>query len=210
MLMIDFMFFVQLQLTFSVFLLKIFCSLCYRGKCSSTVRKSCTRKTLSEAGYNVKLKYNPNKEAKQKNRKRKIIQFNPPYSKNVVTKIGHYFLKLLDKHFARQHKLHKTFNKNTVKVTYSCAKNIKSIFSIHNKKVLHQNRLCPNEQNSNCIKEELCPLNGNCQTENIVYKATVIVNKYSPITFLLVKKYFPSTYYLGKKYSRWGKNAPLS
>ena len=67
-----------------------------------------------------------------------MIWFNPPYSKNVVTKVGHYFLKLLDKHFPRHHKLHKIFNRNTVKVSYSCTKNIKSIINSHNKKVLHQ------------------------------------------------------------------------
>ena len=80
-------------------------------------------KALSEAGYDNKLKYNPNKKTKQKNRKRNIIWFNPPYSKNVVTKVGHYFLKLLEKHFPRHHKLHKIFNRNTVKVSYSCTKN---------------------------------------------------------------------------------------
>ena len=79
-------------------------------------------KVLSEADYDVKLKYNPNKKTKQKNRKRNIIWFNPPYSKNVVTKVGHYLLKLLDKHFPRHHKLHKIFNRNTVKVSYSRTK----------------------------------------------------------------------------------------
>ena len=54
-------------------------------------------KALPEPGYNVKLKYNPNKKIKQKRGKRNTIWFNPPYSKNVVTKVGHYFLKLLDK-----------------------------------------------------------------------------------------------------------------
>ena len=68
-------------------------------------------KVLSGAGYNVKLKYNPNKKTKQKNRKRKIIWFNPPYSKSLVTTVAHYFLKLLDKHFPRHHKLHKIFNR---------------------------------------------------------------------------------------------------
>ena len=124
----------------------------------------CTKKMLSEAGYDVKLKYDPNKKIKQKkrkkNRKRNIIYFNPTYSKNVVTKVGHYFLKLTDKHIPRRHKLHKIFNKNTVKVHCSCTKNIKSII---NKKVLHQNRPCPNEQMCNCIKKDLCPPNGNCQ-----------------------------------------------
>ena len=48
-------------------------------------------KALSEVNYDVTLKYNPNKKTKQKHRKRNIIWFNPPYSKNVVTKLGHYF-----------------------------------------------------------------------------------------------------------------------
>ena len=44
-------------------------------------------KALSEAGYDVKLKYNPNKKKKtknKKNRKRNIIWFNPTYTENVV------------------------------------------------------------------------------------------------------------------------------
>ena len=116
------------------------------------------------------------KKTKQK-KQSNIIWFNPPYDKNVVTKVGHYFLKLLDKHFPRQHKLHKAINKNTVKVSFGSTKNIKSIINSHNKKVLHPNRPCPNEQNSNCIKKELCPLNGNREAENIVYEATIICNE---------------------------------
>ena len=105
--------------------------------------------------------------------------FNPPYSKNVVTKVAHQFLKLLDKYFPQQHKLHKIFNKNKLKVSYSCTKNIKSIINSHNKKVLHQNRPFPNEQKCNCIKKEFFPLNGNCRTGNIVYEATIKCNEQS-------------------------------
>ena len=133
---------------------------------------------LSEAGYDVKLKCNRNKKTKQKNSKRNIVCFNPPYSKIVVKKVGHYFLKLLNKHFARHQKQHKIFNRNTVKVSYSCTKNIKSIIiNCHNKKVLHQNRPCLNEQKCSCIRKELCPLNGNCQAENVVYEATITCNE---------------------------------
>ena len=102
-----------------------------------------------------------------------IIWFNPPYNKNVVTEVDHYFLKLLDKHLPRHHKLHKICNKNTVKVSYSYTKNIKSIISSHNKNVLHQNRAFRNERKSNCTRKELCPLNGNCPAKNIVYEATI-------------------------------------
>ena len=106
---------------------------------------------------------------------------NSPFSRNVVTKLGHYFLKLLDKHFPRHHKPHKIFNKifirNTVKVSYSCRKTIKLIINYHNKKVLHQNRPCPNKRKCYCIRKELCPLNGNCQAENIIYEVTITCNE---------------------------------
>ena len=102
--------------------------------------------------------------------------FNPPYCKNVVTKVGHYFLKLLDNYFPLHQKLHKIFNRNAVKVSHSCTKN-KINLSCHNKKVLHQNRTCPNERKCNCIRKELCPLNGNCQAENILYEATITCNE---------------------------------
>ena len=66
---------------------------------------------------------------------------------NMARKVDHYFLELIDEQFPRQHKLHKIFNKNTIKVRYGCTKNIKSIISSHDK-VLHQNWPCPNEQSA--------------------------------------------------------------
>ena len=81
------------------------------------------------------------------------------------------------KYFSRHHKLHKIFNKNTVKVSYSCTKNITSIINCRNKKNLHQNQPCPNEGKCNCIRKEVCPLNRNCQADNIVYEATITCNE---------------------------------
>ena len=40
------------------------------------------------------------------------------------------FLHLLDKHFGRNHKYHKIFNRNNVKISYSCIDNIKKIQSV--------------------------------------------------------------------------------
>ena len=50
---------------------------------------------LQQSGYQQKLKYNPaNTEIHNKrNHKRNIIWFNPPFSRNVSTKIGKYFFK---------------------------------------------------------------------------------------------------------------------
>ena len=136
---------------------------------------------LKRSGYNHSFKYNPQIEQNQhnqnnrKNRKRNIIWFNPPFNINVVTQIGKYFLNLIKKHFPRHHKLHKIFNKNTVKISYSCMPNIKSIINAHNKKMItpvieEQCKTC------NCNKKELCPMNNNCLASNIVYQATITSN----------------------------------
>ena len=64
-------------------------------------------------------------------RKRKVIWFNPRYSMNVETNIGKTFLKLVKKHFPRNNSFHKIFNKNTIKISYSCMRNISSIIPSH-------------------------------------------------------------------------------
>ena len=91
---------------------------------------------LKKSGYNVDLKYTDNKSEKPKTRKRNIIWFNPPFSKSVSTNVAKTFLQLVTKHFPRSHKLHKIFNRNTVKVSYSCMNNMSNIIKGHNKKVI--------------------------------------------------------------------------
>ena len=66
-------------------------------------------------------------------RKRKIIWFNPPFNANVSTNVAKTFLRLIDKHFPRSHKLNKIFNRNTVKVSYSCTENMANIKGQNNK-----------------------------------------------------------------------------
>ena len=107
----------------------------------------------------------------QKNRKRKIIWFNPPYSKSVKSNIGRIFLRLLSKHFPRNHTMHKIFNRNTVKISYSCMRNISSIVSSHNRNILwpkHKSFGC------NCRAKNECPFNGECQTPSVIYRADVM------------------------------------
>ena len=50
---------------------------------------------LRESGYKVNLSYNPTQKLKKRQRKRKILWFNPPYNVTVKTKIGEIFLKLV-------------------------------------------------------------------------------------------------------------------
>jgi len=92
-------------------------------------------------------------KAEKKKRKRKIIWFNPPYSKNVQTNVGKIVLKLVKKHFPKNHMLHKLFNKNTVKVSYSCMPNIATIISGHNKQLLSPKQ---ETHSCNCRRKTEC------------------------------------------------------
>ena len=79
---------------------------------------------LRESEYTNYVEYiegRKNKEPVQKRKHaRKITWFNPPFSKNITTQVGQKFLKLIDKHFPVGSKLQKVFNRNMIKVSYSC------------------------------------------------------------------------------------------
>ena len=56
------------------------------------------QEALAASGFAPDLKYGPiqTPSKRKRNRGRKIIYFNPPYSANVATKIGAKFLKIID------------------------------------------------------------------------------------------------------------------
>ena len=112
---------------------------------------------LKASGYTESLIFTEN-EAKKKNRNRQrnIIWFNPPFSRNVATNIGGIFLKLLDKHFPKKSKLNKIFNRNTVKISYSCMPNVASVIKAHNKQISTDNAKM-DQKICNCRKKDLCP-----------------------------------------------------
>ena len=66
-------------------------------------------------------------------RTQKIIWFNQPFSLNAKGNVAKMFLQLIDTHFPTANKLHKIFNRNTVKVSYSCTQNIFQIIKEYNK-----------------------------------------------------------------------------
>ena len=78
------------------------------------------------------------------------------------------FLQLIDTHFPPANKLHKVFNRNAFKVSYSCTENISQITKGHNKKVTQIKRHHQIECNPH-IKTE-CPRNGDCRKEDVIYK----------------------------------------
>ena len=135
---------------------------------------------LKSSGYKGNIKYTPISDPEQKRRirKQKILWFNPPYSMNVKTNIARNFLQLLDKHFPPGHKLHTIFNRNNVKVSYRCTPRTASTSNSHNKKIL-ENQPSNTIAACNCRVKDSSPLQGKCQTENVVYLAQVTNRKNS-------------------------------
>ena len=84
----------------------------------------------------VNMKYQKPKKSGRKRKPRKILYFNPPFSKSVKTNVIKLFLGMIDKHFPKGHKLHKCFNRNTVKATYCTLPNMMAKIGNHNAKIL--------------------------------------------------------------------------
>ena len=97
-----------------------------------------------------------------------IIWYNLSLSQNVSTNVAKKFLQLLDKHFPFSNSLHKIFNRNTIKVSYSCTQNSGNIIKSHNKNLISSNTqiILP----CNFRKKEQCPLEGKSRANEIVYK----------------------------------------
>ena len=107
-----------------------------------------------------------------RNRNRKIIWFNSPFCKLTNINIGKYFLHLLDKHFNRDNPLRKFFNRNTVKISYSCTRNRHNILNNDNRRLLDElikNGGGPDVASCNYINKGKCPLGGRCNSRNVVY-----------------------------------------
>ena len=92
--------------------------------------------------------------------------------------MGIQFLKLFNKHFSRHHKFYKLFNKNNVKLSFSCMPNMKNIINkrIINPPIDNIARTC------NCIRKHQFPLNEKCLTNNVLYKASITPNEENPKT----------------------------
>ena len=71
------------------------------------------------------------------------------------------FLNIIDRCFPNEHPLHKIFNKHTLKLSYSCMPNMKSIISSHNKAVLsdyHQSQTETNNKKCSLRNADVFPV----------------------------------------------------
>ena len=167
-------------------------------------------KALRESNFgNVDLKYEKeaNKPKKRKGRKRKIIWFNPPYARNVVTKIGSKFIGLINRHFPRGTPISKLINRNTVKLSYSCMPNMDSSINGQNKRILegkkNGERRGEKGGGCNCRDKENCPVGENCLREEVIYEATVKSSEGEKRYIGLAGNTFKERYYGHTHSFRW-------
>ena len=133
-------------------------------------------KALKNSGHNCKLNYVSPEPTKKRVRTRKILYFNPPFSKSVKTKVGALFLKLIDHPFPNHHIFHKIFNRSKVKISYCTMPNVKNHIAKNNAKVSSTKNDCDkNERKCDCTRKfkGKCPLHGHCLQKSVVYQAHV-------------------------------------
>ena len=108
--------------------------------------------------------------------------YNPPYNCTVGTNVGKEFLKLIDECFPPGHKLHKIFNRRSVKVSYSTTPNVAQIIAAKNKKLLKPKEA--EKRKCSCPKTKVCPLEKKCLSEEIIYQAIVSHPNAEPKTYI--------------------------
>ena len=142
---------------------------------NDALKNSGFSETVTYIEERKKARQKPCEAMQHRQRKRNITWFNPPFSRSVETKIGQKFLRLIDLHFPKGSKLHKVFNKNTVKVSYSCMPSVGAIIKGHNSRVCSapDGTADTTTRRCNCRRPDDCPLSGNCLASCVVYQATV-------------------------------------
>ena len=122
------------------------------------------QEALRKSGYAFKLEFKPPPQqppSQKCKRQRNVICFDPPYNKSVKTNIGRAFISLIERSFPAGHKLRKIFNRNTIKLSYSCMPNVKQIIDGHNKAILKIAEIAQPQKNEgntcSCRKKRRLP-----------------------------------------------------
>ena len=102
-----------------------------------------------------------------------------PFSDHMKTNIGKTFLNLLEKLFPFYHCLHKIYNKNTMRISYSYVPNMAAILSRHNRSILASKSITVHSL-CNCQCKTGYPLNGKCHKKAIIYEASISTNGNNP------------------------------
>ena len=91
------------------------------------------------------------------------IWFNPSFNNQASPNIGKAFFYLLRKQFPINHRLYKIYNKNNIKVSDNCTRNLENIIAAQNNKLINQHESPPKIQPCNCRNTNSGPSSGNCR-----------------------------------------------
>ena len=135
------------------------------------------QKALEDAGYSHTLRMEPGEEhqRQRKQRGRKILWFNPPYSMSIKNNLGKFFLGLIGKHFATGTLEGKLFNRGNLKLSYSCCPKMSARVAGHNRRILKGAEEADTPASCNCRDKEKCPMAGKepCNVGSAVYRAEI-------------------------------------
>ena len=131
--------------------------------------------------------HNPQDKPKNK-RQRSILWYTPPFNKNLTTKFGQAFLKLITKHFPKNHPLHPVMNRQKVKISYSTTPNMQQIITAHNRKLLNKNKAHVNNTEPCKCRQLPCPIPDKCNARSVIYKAEVAGISYIGLTANAIKQ----------------------
>lgn len=97
--------------------------------------------------------------------------FNPLFNLGVKSHI----VKLLSTYFHNSSVFYKIFNRNTVKLSYSCTSNFVTTRKSQNARISKDSVLqsIVDSERCNCRDKNKYPLDGVCESEGFVYKAEV-------------------------------------
>lgn len=101
-----------------------------------------------------------------------MVQPLPQFNSLVKTKIDKVFFKLLEQNFPKTSKLYKIFNRNTVKLSYSCMPNVASLINGYNMRKTKDKPQTAHPR-CNCRNKKTCPLQGMCQQECVIYQVKI-------------------------------------
>ena len=124
--------------------------------------------------HNVKLEFQPKQKIKKtkKSNNKKVLYCNLPWNMAVKTNVGKEFLCLVD--MFKNTPQAKYLNRHTVKISYSTMRNLKSHIAASNIKKLRPKQHINPEKECNCENQKrVCPVNGQCTIDNVVYEASV-------------------------------------
>ena len=181
--------------------------------------KGIYQEALKKSGYKGDMKYVPTDGSENSHRKTKRerypkkFYFNPPYNRAVKTNVGKAFLGIVSRCFPKGHPWHKSFNRHTVKLSYSCTKNVASKIAQHNTKVLNGKNISK-DSGCNCKKKSECPMPNNCMASNVVYQALLTAEgktyNYFGMTSMTFKKRYTNHKSDFKNRKEEGKGTALS